>query len=224
MVQDGATTPVRLGQVQLAPNDKKVLCSAMCQCDKMPDAAKDGKQRKPGCVAGRLQALDPLRDHPSPYMQDINYDMTKSPPAPIMDSGVATRGHRYLPGWMQKYWRLAPEQARMFKAEQGLIRRADVVIVNDPRRPPTQDNIRQIVDMTFPPDAISRSRASACETIAGGEAKVVTLQADQCGCDTPGQDASRIPVDKLGWAAVVAGSVVQAMSRGRAPHPPERAL
>jgi hypothetical protein len=224
MVHDGATTPVRLGQVQLAPTDKKVLCSAMCQCDKMPDVARDGKQRKQGCVSGRLQALDQLLDqllgHRSPYKQEINYDMSQSPPAPTMDSGIATMGHRYLPGWIGKYWGTEPEHASSFKAGRGLIRRPDVVIVNDPARPPTQDNIKQIVEMKFPPDTISREQQAAYETIAGSEKKFITLRPDKCDCHAPEPESSKIPVEQLGWVTVVAGWLLFGVSRGRSPRPP----
>lgn len=224
MAPEGATTPHRLGQVQLGPTDKKVLCSAMCQCDKMPDIAKDGKQLKQGCVSGRLKALDVLLAHRSPYKQEINYDMSKSPPAPIMDGGIATMGHSYLPGWIRKYWGTEPEHAPSFKAGQGLIRRPDVVIVNDPTKPPTQDNIKQIVEMKFPPDAISREQQAAYEIIAGDEKKLTTLQPSHCGCDAPEPEPTKIPVEKLGWATLVAGWVLFGLSRGRTPRPPIPAL
>jgi len=220
MAPEGATTPHRLGQVQLAPTDKKVLCSAMCQCDKMPDVAKDGKQLKQGCVSGRLKALDTLLDHRSPYKQEINYDMSKSPPAPIMDGGIATMGHSYLPGWIRKYWGTEPEHAPGFKAGQGLIRRPDVVIVNDPTKSPTQDNIKQIVEMKFPPDAITLPQKRAYIQIAGSDQKLKTLQPTECGCDTPEQEALKIPVEKLGWVAAAAGWILYAVSRGRTPRPP----
>ena len=220
MAPDGATTPVRQGQVQLAPADKKVLCSAMCQCDKMPDVGKDGKQLKQGCVAGRLQALDQLLEHRSPYKQEINYDMTKSPPAPIMDSGIATKGHSYLPGWLRKYWGTEPEHAPTFKAGQGLIRRPDVVIVNDPTRPPTQDNIKQIVEMKFPPDRLSERQERAYQQIAGGPTKLLTLEPSHCDCDAPEPDGAKIPVEKLGWAAAAAAWIAFIYTRGRTPRPP----
>ena len=220
MTPDGATTPVRLTQVQLAPGDKKVLCSAPCQCDKMPDVGRDGKQLKQGCVAGRLQALDELLDHRSPYKQEINYDMTQSPPAPIMDSRIATRGHGFLPGWIRKYWGTAPAHAPTFKAGQGLIRRPDVVIVKDPSRPPTQDNIQQIVEMKFPPDRLSERQERAYEKIAGGAVKLLTLQPGQCDCGAPEPEVARVPVTQLGWAAAAAAWVAFAVTRGRTPRPP----
>jgi hypothetical protein len=224
MAPEGATTPHRLGQVQLAPTDKKVLCSAMCQCDKMPDIAKDGKQLKQGCVSGRLKALDTLLNHRSPYKQEINYDMSKSPPAPIMDGGIATMGHSYLPGWVRKYWGTEPEHAPGFKAGQGLIRRPDVVIVNDPTKPPTQDNIKQIVEMKFPPDAMSKSQQIAYIKIAGDRRKLWTLKPSNCSCDTPDPEEARLPIEKLGWAAAVAAWAAFVLTRGRTPRPPFPAI
>jgi hypothetical protein len=220
MVPDGATTPLRLGQPQLAPLDKKVLCCAMCQCDKMPDIGKDGKQLKQFCVSGRLQALDRLSHHRSPYKQEINYDMSQSPPAPIMDREIATMGHRYLPGWITKYWGTQPEHSASYTAGLGLIRRPDVVIVKDPAKPPTQDNIKQIVEMKFPPDKLSKPQADAYREIAGDQRKLETLEPSQCDCDAPEPDAAKIPVDKLGWAAAAFAWIAFGLSRGRTPRPP----
>ena len=220
MSSGGVTTPVRLSQVQLAPVDKKVLCSAMCHCDKMPDLGKDGKQLKQGCVAGRLQSLDQLLGHRSPYKQEINYDMTQSPPAPIMDRGIDNKGHSFLPGWIRKYWGAEPEHAPGYKAGQGLIRRPDVVIVNDPTRPPTQDNIKQIVEMKFPPDTLSERQQKAYEKIAGSPVKLEKLQPSQCDCDAPEPASAKVPVTKLGWAAAAAAWITFVVTRGRAPRPP----
>jgi hypothetical protein len=158
MASDGVTTPVRLSPVQLEPVDKQVLCSAMCQCDKLPG---------------------------SPYKQGISYDMTQSPPAPIMERGLATKGHSYLPGWIGKYWATAPAHSPSFKAGQGLIRRPDVVIIKDPSRPPTQDNIKQIIAMKFPPDALSDRQKRAYRTIAGDPDKLLVLEPNDCHCDVP---------------------------------------
>jgi hypothetical protein len=220
MASDGATTPARLSPVQLEPVDKKVLCSALCHCDKMPDVGKDGKQLKQGCVSGRLQALDQLLDHRSPYKQEINYDMTQSPPAPIMDSGVLTKGHRYLPGWIRKYWGTAPEHSPVFKAGKGMIRRPDVVIVKDPAKPPTQENIKQIVEMKFPPDALSERQEADYQKIAGDPGKLLVLEPADCNCDASEPESAKIPVNKLGWAAIATAWIAFVCTRGRTPRPP----
>lgn len=53
-----------------------------------------------------------------------------------------------LPGWISKYWDEDPEHPP-FKPGKGMIRRPDVIIVQNPNRPPTQDNIKQVVEMKF---------------------------------------------------------------------------
>jgi hypothetical protein len=219
MSREGTTTTVRIGQPQIDFVDKKVLCSAMCQCNKMPNIGKDGKQLKQGCVAERMKTLDKLLDHRSPYKQEINYDMTKDPPAPIMDSGIATKGHDWLPGWLNKYWD-KDETHPPFQSGEGMIRRPDVVIVNDPGKPPTQDNIKQIIEMKFPPDSISERQEEAYEKIAGDPRKLHTLEPSQCDCDAPEPASSHIPVEKMGWAAAAAGWIMFGLSRGRTARPP----
>jgi hypothetical protein len=170
------------------------------------------------------KALDTLLGHRSPYQQEINYDMSKKPPAPIMDGGIATMGHRHLPGWIRKYWGTEPEHAPSFKAGQGLIRRPDVVIVNDPTKPPTQDNIKQILEMKFPPDTMSKSQQIAYMKIAGNRLKSGTLKPANCSCDTPETEEAKLPVGKLGWVAAVAACAAFVLTRGRTPLPPLPAI
>lgn len=83
MSREGTTNIVRINKVRVDPADKKILCSAMCQCDKQPNIGKDGKQLKQVCVSGRLKALDVLLEYRSNFKQELNYDMTQNPPSPI---------------------------------------------------------------------------------------------------------------------------------------------
>ena len=48
--------------------------------------------------------LDKILQHRSPFKPEVNYDMTKEPPAPIMDSGMDTKAHDWLPGFIKKWW------------------------------------------------------------------------------------------------------------------------
>lgn len=223
MSRNGATSPVMAGQPEIDTIDKKVLCSAMCQCDKYPDVGKDGKQLKQVCVAGRFKVLDKLLDHRSPYKQEINYDMSKTPPSPILDGGIETKGHDYLPGWIKKYWDGGAESAT-YKPGIGAIRRPDIVIVKDPTKPPTQDNIKQIVEMKFPPDSISATQAKAYVKIAGVPSKLRTLVPADCDCDSPEPDAPKPPIDKVTWAATAAAWLAYILTHGRTPRPPAPAF
>ena len=66
MSRTGTTTVVKISEPTLDPADKKVLCSALCQCDKAPNVGKDGRQLKQACVAERMKALDTATRTPQP--------------------------------------------------------------------------------------------------------------------------------------------------------------
>jgi hypothetical protein len=57
-----------------------------------------------------------------------------------------------------------------------------VVTVNDPSLPPTQDNLKNVVELKFPPDAIDLKQQAAYEEIAGDPSKVATMGPGDCGC------------------------------------------
>lgn len=204
MSREGTTTVVKIARPNFDPVDKKVLCSAICQCKNTPGTGKDGRSLKQSCVSGRLKALDTALKHRSPYKPEVNYDMTKRPPAPIMDSGVETKGHDWLPGWIKKWWEEDPEHPP-FKPKRGMVRRPDVVIVKDPAKPPTRDNIKQVVEIKFPPDKRNPQQDVAYSRIAGGENKLEVIGPENCDCDQPEPNPPRIPVEELGAATGVAG-------------------
>lgn len=141
----GVKNPVRTGQPELDPQDKRVLCSAVCYCSATPNISQDGRNLKQACVAQRLGELDEVLQKRSPYKPEVSYDMTKNPPQPILDSQTGSSPHGWIPGWIKKYWDEDSEHPP-FEANTGMIRRPDVVIVKDPSKPPTQDNIKQVVE------------------------------------------------------------------------------
>lgn len=175
----GTTNAVRLRPNALDAQDRQALCSTICKCNAMPSVGSKGQMLKQQCVSGRLKAADALANHQSPYKAEVNYDMTQDPPAPIMDRGIVTKTHDYLPGWIQKYW---PGGLRDYTPGIGNIRRPDVVIVRDASQPPTQDNLKNVVEIKFPPDAVDLKQQAAYEEIAGEPNKVVTIGPSDCGC------------------------------------------
>ncbi len=220
MSREGVTTVVRVNTPRIDAIDKKILCTAMCKCDKAPNIGKDGKQLKQMCVSENLKALDKLLEHRSQFKQEVNYDMSQTPPAPIMDSGVETKGHDYLPAWIRKYWGSKPGQSPTYKPGTGLIRRPDVVIVKDTTKPPTQDNIKQIVEMKFPPDTITVPQERAYVRIAGGQNKLTTLEPSDCDCDSSEPKDPHMPIEELGFAAGVTAWLAYILTRGKTPRPP----
>ena len=100
-----------------------------------------------------------------------------------------------------------------------MIRRPDVVIVNDPTRPPTQDNIKQVVEMKFPPDPPNEDQTSEYSVIAGDANKVIEMSPSDCDCSQEPQEPN-VPVEQLGWAATVASGLMYFLTRGRSPRAP----
>ncbi|HBN8509218.1 VRR-NUC domain-containing protein [Pseudomonas aeruginosa] len=217
MSPEGKTNPVGILEPKLDPQDKQVLCSAICHCSSTPNVSQDGRNLKQACVAQRLGELDEILRGRSPYKPEVSYDMTKSPPQPILDSQTGSSAHGWIPGWISKYWNEDPEHPP-FKPGRGMIRRPDVVIVKDPIKPPTQDNIKQVVEMKFPPDPPDSKQVKAYEKIAGDERKIVEMKSTECDCSQENQQ-SKVPVEQLGWAATIAGAVMFIVTRGRSPRP-----
>lgn len=217
MRADGQINPVGVLEPKLDLQDLKVLCSAICYCSATPNISRDGRSLKQACVAQRLGELDEVLQGRSPYKPEVSYDMTKDPPQPIMDSQTGTNPHGWIPGWISKYWNEDPEHPP-FEPGTGMIRRPDVVIVNDASGPPVQDNIKMVVEMKFPPDPPNRNQRDDYEMIAGSPSRVVSMNSTECDCSQENQ-TSKIPVEQLGWAATIASVVMFAISRGRTPRP-----
>lgn len=221
MSKKGTTTVVKVNEPELDYLDKKVLCTAICKCKNTPGVGKDGRSLKQVCVSAQLRALDASLQHRSPYKPEINYDMTKEPPEPIMDSTIETKGHDWLPGWLKKWWPEDPERPP-FKPGRGLVRRPDVIIVEDPTKPPTQDNIKKVVEIKFPPDTMDERQEEAYRRIAG-DAEVVTMTPDKCDCDKMEPDKPKVPVDvqDIGTIGTILGMLLSLFGRRppRAPMP-----
>lgn len=222
MSRGGTTTVVKINRPEVDFADKKVLCSAICQCKDAPGIGKDGRSLKQSCVSGRLKALDGVLEHRSPYKPEVNYDMTKQPPAPIMDSGIETKEHDWLPGWIKKYWSKLDSQGAQrppFLAGEGMIRRPDVVIVNDPSMPPTQDNIKQVVEIKFPPDKRNPRQDAAYAQIAGDDNKFVVMGPAGCNCDQPEPNLPEMPVGRFRAAAGLAAILYMLLTKRPPPGP-----
>ena len=216
MSRAGATTPIKIGRPEADPADKKVLCSAICFCKSTPGVGKDGRSLKQSCVSNRLGELDKILQHRSPFKPEVNYDMTKEPPAPIMDSGVDTKAHDWLPGFIKKWWDTPDADGNKrppFKPGLGMVRRPDVVIVKDPSKPPTQDNIKQVVEIKFPPDATTEAQEFDYKRIAGDDTKLVVMGPENCDCNKSEPEPSKVPVEELGVAGALAAILYMLLTK-----------
>lgn len=93
-------------------------------------------------------------------------------------------------------------------------------MVKDASKAPTQDNIKQIVEMKFPPDTLTTRQRDAYVLIAGDDKKLATLEPTDCDCQSEKPKDPNIPIEELGAAAAVAAWVAYILSRGRMPRPP----
>lgn len=213
MTPEGTTTVVPVNKPQLDYSDKKVLCSTMCKCHALPGIGADGRSLRQECVASRLKSLDYTLQHRSPYKSEFTYDMTKRPPEPFIDAKVPTKGRNLWPGWTQTLWPKDPTRPAPYKPGRGYTRRPDIVIVKDPAKPPTQDNIKQVVEMKFPGDAYRPRQREDYVIIAGDETKMVPLKLEECDCNKPDPNPPKVPVEQLGAAAAILGIIYMAVTR-----------
>lgn len=203
MSPEGSTTVVPVKKPELDYTDKKALCSAMCKCQSQPNVGADGRSLKQECVSSGLKGLDEALKHHSPYKPEVTYDMTKRPPEPFMDKEVATKNRNLFPTWTQKIWPQDPTRPVPYKPGRGYTRRPDVIIVKDPSKPPTQDNIKQVVEMKFPGDPYRPGQREEYIRIAGGRDKMVELELSDCDCNQPQPEEAKVPVEELGIAATL---------------------
>ena len=159
----------------LSPENKKILCTAICKCEKSPNIGKTGNQLKQSCVSSALNQLDKILYNRSTIKPEINYDMTQTLSAPIMSRGNPLSGTEYLPN------RVIDNPG--FTPNSGMVRRPDVVIVKDQTQPPVQENIKNVVEIKFPGDSYTEKQQLAYEKIAGDPNKVSTLSPCDCDCD-----------------------------------------
>jgi type VI secretion system secreted protein VgrG len=137
--------------------EREVICRAICGCD----GAHNGTQRvSQWCVTLALWEFDKGLGYKSTIKADVPYDMSKNPPVPIMSRNIPGRPTHGKPGGSE-----AP----------------DVVIVWNPNRPPTQDNIRKVYEIKFGRDSLDSDKRIAYEKIAGG-APFEVLRPEDCGC------------------------------------------
>ena len=174
---------------KLRYTDQKALCSLACMCQHAPDISRSGQNLKQNCMARNLDTVNHMQPSKAYYKPEVSYDMTRRPPAPILESnppaGQEPQKHGSWLGWLSKYWN-DPEMGRPpYKPGKGYIKRPDIIIVNDPLKSPVQSNIYQVVEVKFPGDLLSENQEKSYQKIAGDNKRFVLLTVeDDCGCNS----------------------------------------
>ncbi|KYF67066.1 type VI secretion system tip protein TssI/VgrG [Sorangium cellulosum] len=132
--------------------EEGAACGFICRC-------KEEKLRQ-RCVTQHIRALEDASAHTSPLKAEVPYDMSKRPPEPIMSKNDPRRATRSSPAGS---------------------RIPDVVVVKDGTKPPTRDNIKEVIEIKFPPDKFEDEQRAEYEKIAG-DAPLEELGPERCGC------------------------------------------
>lgn len=169
---------------------KATLCPLICACNHTPGTSTTGANLKQQCVSKGLKVLDRSLGHGSPVKAEVNYNMMTRPPTPIMSGS-----HDLKPtDWLPAHTKDIPG----FRPGEGMVRRPDAVIVRNPDRPPTQDNLLEVVEIKLPPDTMSADQRDDYEMIRGEKARLIELGPKECCC----QDGEKQPSPKEAQDAV----------------------
>ncbi|HEX2091073.1 MAG TPA: VRR-NUC domain-containing protein [Longimicrobiaceae bacterium] len=190
----------------LLPVHHEILCAVLCCCNLHPNIGSSDQNLKQSCVRQTLDKADELLEFRSRYKAEVSYNMRAKPPEPLMDKDEAgnltTRPLRYgsIPRMLNRIKRDYPNTPPLGEKD---IRRPDVVIVRDPTKPPTQDNIAQVVEMKFKGDVYGRGQLEDYDAIdPAGD--TMTLDEKTCGCsdeDRTRRQVHLITTSKTLWDA-----------------------
>lgn len=181
---DGAITPPEPAAQQA--EDRSTLCLLFCCCNANPSISLVGAKLKQQCVADSLNQVDRDLGYQSRYKAEISYNMTADPPSPFMHRDSITGADTTQPStnWIGRIF----SEILGFKRASGMVRRPDVVVVNDPSIPPVQSNIAAIYEMKFPGDPEDPTQMTAYNKIMGGGRKATLLDEQNCDCNRRQQE------------------------------------
>ncbi|MCX7110682.1 MAG: VRR-NUC domain-containing protein [Proteobacteria bacterium] len=209
--------------------DDALICKLCCCCLNDPVLGEAEQHLMQNCMDKIFKSADKLLGFNSRYKSEISYDMTQSPPSPMMHRVEGEDTTEASHSWMGRAFREIVDYVR----GKGMVRRPDLVIADDPCLPPTQDNIERVVEIKFKNDKRSRGQDEAYRDIAGDKEKYSifrignTPKDNEQGCDcgeNQPQEPVPVPVSEqekqgawgavgntLGWGVVtVAGAVATA--------------
>ncbi len=171
--------------------DNKLICFVMCCCSEFAQQGSSGQNLMQGCADDVFQSADQQLDFKSRYKSEVSYVMdpldapggtpTGAVPSPLMSQ--TTVPTRPSTNWIM---RAAQALGSSWEKGTGMVRRPDLVIVDNPCLPPTQDNIERIAEMKFGSDANDPLQNDAYERIAGVAGKYDVFRAGQGAKPQPG--------------------------------------
>jgi type VI secretion system secreted protein VgrG len=106
---------------------------------------------------------------------EVPYDMSQNPPVPIMSRNEPSRPTRG-----------SPRGSKI----------PDIIVVKDPTKPPTHDNIERIIEVKFGKDKLSPEQRQKYQRI-GGTVPVEVWTPETCGCGDGEKERERVPVEEI---------------------------
>ena len=165
--------------------DDALICKLCCCCLNTPDIGVSEQRLMQNCMDKVFKSADKLLGFNSRYKSEISYDMTQSPPSPMMHRVEGEDTTEASHSWMGRAFREIEDYVR----GKGMVRRPDLVIVDDPCMPPTQNNIERVVEIKFRNDKRDRGQDAAYKNISGNPKNYSifrigqTPNKDEQGCD-----------------------------------------
>jgi type VI secretion system secreted protein VgrG len=159
--------------------ERSVICRAICICD----GAHNGQQRvSQWCVTLALWEYDRLLGYQSTIKAEVFYDLSQSPPVPVMSKNDPRR----------------PTRRRL-----GGTVSPDTVVLYDGTKPPTQDNIRKVYEIKFGRDTLDKDKRTEYTIIAGDKSKFEVLRPEDCDCGEKKTDPLPSPISAKDAAKLV---------------------
>ena len=155
--------------------DDELLCAVVCCCEASPSVSATGRNGMQECMKQTLRKADSELNWKSRYKAEIAYNMEATPrPVPFMHRDPKNKDS--LTTEPSRHWQTrAKEDIESFKGGQGQVRIPDVVIVNDPSRPPDAVNIDRVVELKFEGDRLSKEQEEDYTDIAGRRSRFTVM-------------------------------------------------
>jgi hypothetical protein len=166
--------------------DDKLFCAVMCCCQKGASRGSDDQRLMQQCVDDVFTSADRDLGWKSRYKSEISYVMNPpSQPGQPMPLMSQTSG---IPAKPTDYWqgRAREQLGDQWIKGVGMVRRPDIVVVDNPCLPPAGANIERVVEMKFEGDVSDPTANLDYATIAGNKpGKFSVLRAG--GTPQPGE-------------------------------------
>lgn len=178
--------PLRPDPLTRRAIDREVVCAVMCCCSANPNVGANEQNLQQSCADETFKAADILLKGKSRYKSEVSWNMQQGSggePTPFMHragpDGANTTEASY--NWQTR----ARKEIENYQSGKGMVRRPDLVVVDNPCEPPGAGNTEAVYEFKFGNDPRDRDQDRAYKRIAGGDEN---YQVFRCGGSRQGED------------------------------------